>query len=140
MAKQRLEMVILPDTNILIAYFLRKEPAASLVKEAIIRRKILFSVITVAEFLIKASLRETSTLNKILNEFGAVDINREIMNQAVAYRKQTERKTKKVYLLDCFLAATAKIHKAGIITEDTKDYPFNDIIIKTPEEITIDKS
>lgn len=125
-------MLILPDTNIFIAYFLRQEPAASLIKEAILEREIRFSVVSVAEFMVKASSRESSVMNKLLDEFGMIAIDREIVNQAVLYRKYIEKKIKKVYLLDCFLAASAKITGATLITYDVDDYPFTDISVKTP--------
>lgn len=128
-------MLILPDTNIIISFFLRIEPAASLVKKAIASRRILFSIVSTGEFLIKASPKENQIMNKILDEFGVVEINREIMNQAVIYRKYTEKKTKKVYLLDCFIAASAKIKQATLITENTGDYPFIDIQVLSPKEL-----
>lgn len=127
--------MIVPDTNIFIAYFEKKEPAFPLLESFISKKQVIFSVTSVAEFLVKARPVEKDIIDDYLKEFGSVPIDEEIMYQAVIYRKATLTKTKRVLLLDCFIAATAKIHKATLLTFDRGDYPFSDISVKTPIEI-----
>lgn len=129
--------MILPDTNILIAYFSRRESAASLVRQAISKKKVIFSIVAVAEFLTKATKKDSLVMSQLIDEIGLVGLTREIMNLAVMYRKIVLRKTKRVLLLDCFLAATAKIHNATLVTFDRHDYPFSDIAVKQPEELML---
>ena len=128
-------MTILPDANILIAYFDNIEPIASLVEQFILRRKIIFSVVCVAEFLIKASPEQTRLVHDITGELGIAFIDRVILDQAVEYRKQSLRKSKKAYLLDCFIAATTKVHRATLVTLDRADYPFSNLTVKQPDEL-----
>lgn len=128
--------MMLPDTNVLIAYFSRNEPSATLVKNSILSRQLKLTVITVAEFLIKASAREAKVIRELVDQFGILEITREVMEQAVKYRKQVLRKQKRVLLLDCFIAATAKIQRATLVTLDKHDYPLAGLSIKQPEEMT----
>lgn len=50
---------------------------------------------------------------------------------AAEYRKQSF-KTKRVHLLDCFLAAQAKINKLTLVTNNRSDFPMTDIKVVTP--------
>ncbi|MBI4991550.1 PIN domain-containing protein [Candidatus Gottesmanbacteria bacterium] len=129
--------MILPDTNVLIAYFANHESSVMLLNEALLHKKLVFSVIAVAEFLAKANKEATTTMNHFVDEIGIKEITREIMEQAVTYRKQTLQKSKRAHLLDCFIAATAKVHKATLLTFDHRDYPFPDLSVKQPEEISL---
>lgn len=127
--------MIVPDTNILIAYSTIQEPAHGIVKQHIVKKTILFSIVAVAEFLVKATSQESELLRRMTDEIGLIDVNKSIMEQAVLYRKEALRKTKRSHILDCFIAATAKIHKATLLTCDKRDYPFPDITVKQPEEV-----
>lgn len=126
--------MILPDTNVLIAYFANRESSVSLLNNAILNRKLMLSVIVVAEFLVKADEIDAATFRQLIERIGIKEITREIMEQAVTYRKQTLRKSKRAHLLDCFIAATAKVHKAILLTLDRRDYPFRDLSVRQPEE------
>ena len=46
---------------------------------------------------------------------------------AAQYRQQFRRKEKQVYLIDCLIAATAKLYNLTLVTKNTKDYPMKDI-------------
>lgn len=127
--------MILPDTNIIIAYFKGIEPAFSLLEHAIETRTIGFSVISSAEFLIRATEKETALFNQVIEKAGVISIDLTIMEKAVDYRKAALTKTKRILLLDCFIAATAKLHNATLLTYDKRDYPFTGVTVKTPEEI-----
>lgn len=129
--------MILPDTNVLIAYFAKSDLALSIVDNAIIHRKIIFSVITVAEFLIKADKQETSVFKEITNNIGITYIDYTILKEAIVFRRSTLRKTKRSHLLDCLIAATAKVHGAILVTYNRRDYLFPDLSAKQPEEIKV---
>lgn len=127
--------MIVPDANVFIAYFQKKEPTRSLLDNNISKQKIIFSVVSIAEFLVKALPEEKDIMEGFLRDFGCISVDEKIMEQAVLYRQQALQKSKRSHLLDCFIAATAKVHQAILLTFDRRDYPFRDISVKQPEEL-----
>ncbi len=118
---------ILPDTNILIPAFSGTKLYASWLHELIESRKLHFSVVVVAEFLINATVYETEKLNKLLKIFPAFDVDIKIAQLAAHYRKTYLRSKKKFMLPDCFIAATCKIHGLTLLTLDKRDFPVTEI-------------
>lgn len=126
--------MILPDTNILIAYFTHTEPVFSFMDREINKKSVVFSVIAIAEFLIKATAEESNIVTQMAEQTGIIPVDQAVMLQAVRYRKMAMKKHKRVHLLDCFIAASAKLHQAILLTYDRRDYPFKDLQIKQPGE------
>ncbi|EKD57303.1 MAG: hypothetical protein ACD_57C00349G0004 [uncultured bacterium] len=120
------------DTNILIEAFRGTEPTASLVKKWIKEGNIAISVITVAEFLVNANKEEKEKLSLVLTKFAPLAVEQTIAEIAAEYRREYSRKSKRVYLIDCLIAATAKLYNLTLVTKDTKDYPMKDIKIINP--------
>ncbi len=120
------------DTNILIEAINGVEPTASLVKNWMREGNIAISVITIAEFLANANKDEKEKLSLILTRFAPLPVEQTLAEIAASYRKEFYRKTKKVYLVDCLIAATAKLYNLTLVTKDTKDYPMKDIKIIKP--------
>jgi len=120
------------DTNIIITASKNIEPVASFVRQAIEKNDLILSPIVIAEFSVKASLEETEKLDLLIDKFKVVPIDTTIARQAALYRKQSIKKNTKVYLLDCFLAATAKVHNLTLVTHNTQDFPMKDIKIFDP--------
>jgi len=127
--------MILPDTNILIAYFNDYKPVTTLLDPAIEEKQLLLSIIAVGEFLVKATVEEEKAVDQMIAKMGVIPIDRGVMDQAVRLRKQVLRKTKRTHLLDCFIAATAKVYGATLLTFDRNDYPFRDIAVRQPEDL-----
>jgi len=122
------------DTNIIIETFWGKEPVASLVESWIKEGVIAMSVVTVAEILSKANKREKEKLSLLTNKFGAFSIDITLAEIAGNYRKEFSRKKTRVYLLDCFVAATAKLYNLKLVTKNVKDYPMKDVEIIDPRD------
>src|SRR3989344_3312042 len=120
---------ITPDTNVLIAYFGNSPIAGPLLEAYISDRKIILSIVVISEFLVKATIKE----EKILREFAKLapvrNVDWEIADEAVKLRRETLRKTN-IHMLDCFIAATAKISKATLLTFDRRDFPFKGLKLK----------
>lgn len=129
--------MIIPDTNVFIAYFKGDQSVVRIIHHALKQRQILLSVVSVGEFLVKATKAEVIIIDQMIASCGIVSIDRTIMDQAVILRRRLFRKTKRILFLDCFIAATAKIHKATLLTLDRHDYPFSDIAVKQPEELKL---
>lgn len=124
-------MKYLPDTNIFIRAFNGFEPEAGFLKIAIQRKKIVISSIVVAEFFVKATTQEVTSFEKLLKVFATLVVDEKIARLAAEYRKES-LKTKRVHMLDCFLAAQAKLNNLTLVTSDKADFPMKDIKMRAP--------
>lgn len=124
-------MSFLLDTNICIRAIAGKEPDASFLAKAIQKNALVLSVITVGEFLSKASAKEELAFDKLRQAFLVLPINEETALIAAAYRKASLQ-TSRTRLLDCFLAAQAKVHNATLVTNNRSDFPMRDIRVIVP--------
>lgn len=125
-------MNFLPDTNVLVGYYKGREPNKGFLTGLISKGKLYLSTVSLAEFLVGAQEDEKKKLDELCDIAEIVPIDRNIAEAAASYRKQFSRKTKKVYLLDCFLAASCKVLGLTLVTNDVSDYPMKDIKIIRP--------
>ena len=126
--------MFLPDTNVLIYAFHGEEPFASLLGEWGREKTLIFSIVSVAEFMVGSTDEENDRLESLTNIYGILEINYEIGKLGAIYRRHFLRKQKKVFLLDCMLAATAKVHNCTLVTVNKSDFPMKDIKILDPSE------
>lgn len=125
--------LFLPDTNIFI-YALSGQPPYSIwLKKLIENKKLAISAMVVAEFIGGAKETELVFFKDILNRFGVYDIDNIVAQVAGEYRNEFSKKTKKVWLIDCLIAATCKVNGLVLVTANKKDYPMTDINIQTPK-------
>ncbi len=125
-------MKFLPDTNALISYFEGKEPDKNFLTELIAKEELFISPVVVAELRPRTNTDDQKKLNDLIGSGTVIPIDLEIGFMAGQYREQFSKKTKKVYLLDCLIAATCKAHDLALITNNLKDYPMKDIKIIKP--------
>lgn len=123
--------MFLLDTNVLILGLMGKMPDADFLKKTITSGKLALSVITIAEFMTKASATEQKILEKLLAIFSPLVIDESVASIAGTYRKHHYRKSR-TSLLDCFIAAQAKINHCTLVTHNLKDFPMKDIKIIQP--------
>jgi len=124
--------MFLPDSNIFIRAFHKIEKEAAFLNKAIAQNKLAISVVVIAEFLPRALPEELDAFYKLLDTFEIIEIDREIAEVAGQYRKDFIRKTKRIFVVDCFLAAQAKVHSFTLVTNDRLDFPMKDIKIIVP--------
>ncbi|MDO8639109.1 MAG: DUF4411 family protein [Candidatus Daviesbacteria bacterium] len=122
----------LPDTNIFILAFSDFEPTNSFLQKIIKQGKIYISVVVMAEFLAKASEEEARFFEQLVSQFGVLEVDEEVARISAEYRKQLSQKSKRNILIDCFLAAQAKIHGLTLVTNNKADFPMKDIKIISP--------
>ena len=127
----------LPDTNALLETFWGDEPTASQVKQWIKQGEIALSAIVIAEVLSKASSDEQAKLKLLTSKFGVLPVDQPVAEIAGDYRQQFNHKTTRIYLLDCLIAATAKLYNLTLVTRNTNDYPMTDITILNPYKISV---
>lgn len=124
------------DTNVLLETFWGKQPTAKLTKTWIKEGKIAISAVSIGEILSKASPEEKDKLNLLAHRFGVLPVDWVVAEMAGEYRQEYSRKRKRVYLLDCFIAATAKLYDLKLVTRNVTDYPMKDITIIDPKKET----
>lgn len=122
----------LVDTNILIYAAIGKEPVASLFTNWLDENKIVLSVVVISEFLAGTKPEENFRLEVLLEQVLILDVDLPIARVAADYRASFSRKKNTPLLLDCFLAATAKINNLILVTHNTTDFPMQDIKIIDP--------
>jgi len=118
------------DTDIFID-FLRGNKAAKRVMLSIEDEDMpCCSVVTVAE--IRAGMREEEQAATIalLESFDALSIDKKVAQLAGDLKRKTRQQ--QLELDDCFIAATALIHQAVLITHNPKHYPHKDLMLKKP--------
>ncbi|MBU3978613.1 PIN domain-containing protein [Patescibacteria group bacterium] len=121
----------LPDTNIFINFFKRSERELNLMQRLIIQNSLVLSVVVIGEIYAKADDREKRIFDKFLLRFHILDIDVKTAKIAGEYRKKFLR-TNRTILLDCFLAAQAKVHSLTLVTNNKADFPMKDIKIISP--------
>ena len=119
------------DTNVLILAIAGKEPDATFLMRAIEAQSVVLSVITIAEFLTKASRVETTALETLVRAFPIFPIDEKVARRAADMRRQ-ERKTSRHNLLDHFMAAQAVLHDCVLVTNNISDFPKKDLRLLTP--------
>ena len=124
-------MRYLPDTNILIRAAKGCSPESEFLNKIVKKRQIMISTIVVGEFLAKATDLEEGMFKSLLAELTIIPIDLEVAKVAAVYRRES-LKTKRGQMLDCFLAAQAKVHKLTLVTNNKSDFPMKDVKIITP--------
>lgn len=124
-------MQYLPDTNIFIRAAKGYSPELDFLKKVIQKRQMMISSIVVGEFLAKATVQEEKAFENLLNEFTVLFIDTDVAKIAARYRKES-LKIKRGQMLDCFLAAQAKLKRLVLVTNNKSDFPMKDIKIITP--------
>lgn len=122
-------MQYLSDTNIFIRAAKGYAPEAQFLSKAIRKGQLTISTIVAAEFLAKANVLEKQAFEGLLSKFTVLGIDLEVAKMAAEYRRKS-LKQKRVHLLDCFLAAQAKLNHLILVTNNKTDFPMKDIIIK----------
>lgn len=90
------------------------------------------SVITIAEIYKNIYLSEFTTTEGLIKELYIWDVNLNIAKEGGLYWKEYIKKYKKINILDCLVAATAKEHDLSVITLNTRHYPMIDIKVIDP--------
>lgn len=124
-------MKYLPDANIFIRAAKGEPSESDFLNIAIKKKEMAISSVVIAEFLVKADNKEEKIFKELLSVFPVISIDAEVAKLAAQYRKES-LKIKRAHLLDCFLAAQAKLHNLILVTHNKSDFPMRDIKLITP--------
>lgn len=129
--KEAIDLYLL-DTNIFILGFQEKTPESEFLARVITKGQLYISAVVVGEFLAKANESEKKGFLQLTNVFEVLPVDKEVAMLAADYRSRFANKAKKVFLLDCFLAAQAKVYGLVFVTKNVSDFPMKDIKIVRP--------
>jgi tRNA(fMet)-specific endonuclease VapC len=119
---------ILFDTDIIIE-FLRGNEAAKRVMMSIEDEDMpCCSVVTVAEIRAGMKEEEQAATMALLESFDILSIDKKVAQLAGDLKRKIRQQ--QLELDDCFIAATALIHQAVLITHNPKHYPHKDLMLK----------
>lgn len=123
---------VLLDSNIFIRAYKGFEVELTLVNKLIEKGELIISVVAIGEFYAKSTESERQMFDNLIAQFGALEVDEKVAKAAGDYRNEFLRKSKRVFLLDCFLAAQAKINNLTLITNNKSDFPMKDIKVIIP--------
>ncbi len=121
----------LVDTNVLILAIDKKEPDYRFLQQIILKNELYLSVVSIGEFLSRATAGEEQEIEKLIKHFPVLLIDLETAKLAAKYRKKF-LKIKRTQLLDYFLAAQAKLNNLTLVTHNKSDFQMKDIKIISP--------
>ena len=119
------------DTNVLIPALIKDTPESEWLRKQLEKEDMIFCPIVIAEYLVKASKKETRLIKKLVDFYGIVNIDYAVASISAKYR-QNSGKTKKVLLFDCLVAACAKKTRSKLFTYNIKDYPMKNLTVLPP--------
>jgi predicted nucleic acid-binding protein len=114
---------ILPDTSVLIRGLNREEPAAGLLRRAVAEKRLVFSPIVLAEFLVKAEPRDKEALLALAKVCPLLPVNLKTALLVGEYRRRYLSKRIKVPMYDCLIAAQCNLAHAELATCNVQDIP-----------------
>ena len=123
--------MIIVDTNILIEAAKKNNPSFQFLKNTVAKEKIHLSVITIAEFLARASASEKRMIERLILNSEILVVDEQVARIAAKYR-QRFLKTSRTKSLDYIIAAQAKVHNLTLVTNNKSDFPMKDIKIISP--------
>lgn len=121
------------DTNVCIAAIARKEPDASFLNKAIQYKQVVLSVISIAEYLAKATSLERELFAELAEISRILEIKISTGYLAAEFRANS-KKISRIALLDCFLAAQAYENDLILVTNNTRDFPIKQIKVMAPHD------
>lgn len=121
------------DTNVLVQALYGHEPEASFLEKAIAQNKLHISVIAAAEFLAKSDKKEERIFKKIAAQFPVVMVDLEVATAAAEYRKKFLQRQRRIIIVDCLIAAQAKVNHLTLVTNNRADFPMRDIKVIFPK-------
>lgn len=120
------------DTNVLILGIRKKDPDYSFLQKVILKQQLYLSCIAIGEYLSGATPEEETEIENLILNFTVLPVDLAVARLAGIYKKQF-LKTKRIQLLDYFIAAQAKLHGLTLVTHNKADFPMKDIRIITPK-------
>lgn len=125
------------DTDIVI-WILRANPIlVAFLKKAAERSDVGISTVTIAEVYQHVLPSELSVTEDFFDRHSVLTVTREIAREAGRYWQQYSPKLAKLSLIDCIIAATAKLHRCTLYTLNIRHFPMVDLEIGKPPRVNV---
>lgn len=120
-------IMYLIDTNIVIWLLRGKKKYVDIVQKLKYKSPLSISTVTIAEVYKNIFPSEILKTENILSEFAVWDVTTPIAKQAGLYWQEYNKKFKKLHILDCVIAGTAKENNLILLTLNIRHFPMKDI-------------
>jgi len=127
-------MKYLLDTDVLIWILRGNNKIINFIEKKLKKSKPAISLLSAAEIFKNIYPKEVKPTEKFLKAHILLSINYQIAKTAGLYWKEYIKKRKKLGILDCLIAATAKCNNLKVITCNVKHFPMKDIKVINPLE------
>ena len=124
--------MLLLDTDVVIWMLRNYKPLITKLSTIYPSESRVLSTVTIAEIYQNILPTEFSDTEEFINQHEIIVVSIEIAKTAGLYWNQYHRRLKNLGIIDCIIAATAKIHQAKLITLNAKHFPMKDIAIVKP--------
>lgn len=114
------------DSDVLIDFFKRKQPAVALLEKLGEEGQLVISVLSVAELRSGWSEQDAGMyLSRLYNLAEVLPVTMKIAEQAGTLREAYRRKGTLLPTIDVLIAATAMLNACCLVTRNKKDYPLH---------------
>lgn len=124
--------MFLLDTDVLIWILRGNREIIEKISSLKDRSELCISVISIAEIYKNIFPSELTVTEDYLEQHIILEIDARISKMAGLYFQQYSKKLKNLSLMDSFIAATANVHSATLVTLNTRHFPMEDIQILNP--------
>lgn len=131
-------MIVL-DTDIVIWILRGNQPIITAIDHLVSKESVGISTITIAEVYKNIFPIEMPAVEDFIFHQELFPVSVDIAKTAGLYWNQYHHRFKNFSLTDCLIAATAKIHQAGLATMNIKHFPMDDINLLNPAAGTMIK-
>ncbi len=126
-------MTYLIDTDVWVDFFKHKPAAKTLIEKLSKNTTLTLSTLTITELRSGWTSQEAAFLLPRLYALSTVvPVTKEIAEQAGTWRQQFKAKGISLGTPDTVIAATAYLNHASLVTNNTKDYPMEEVTIYNP--------
>lgn len=125
----------LVDTNVIIWVLRGNKQYVEVIERVEDKDQLSLSTMTIAEIYKNVFPSEMGKTDEILNQFQVWDITVSIAKQGGLYWQQYGKRFKKLHLVDCLIAATAREHNLTLLTLNTRHFPMSDIKVRDPGKL-----
>ena len=120
------------DTDIAIWILRRDLVIIDALKQGVRKNESAISTITIAELYKNIYPSELTSTEEFITYQRIIPVSAQIAREAGYYWNQFHGKLSGLSMLDCIIAATAKVHQGTLYTLNIRHFPMKDIMIQNP--------
>lgn len=120
------------DTNIIVWVLRGNKLYEDMLQEYKNKAPLSISTITIAEIYKNIFPVELIKTEGVIRELHIWDVTASIAKHGGLYWEFYSKKLKKLHILDCLIAATAREYDLKLLTINTRHFPMNDITVFDP--------